>query len=83
MEVNITNWGETKLRLIDDIVHAEFVTVDLELSGISTTRVVGRGRKDTLEERYAETRAAAEKYQVLQLGLCPVKYDKKSSALLG
>ncbi|KAJ6164821.1 hypothetical protein N7470_003493 [Penicillium chermesinum] len=46
-----------------------FVSIDLEFSGIPLAQP-GQARKDCpLTERYAEYKAAAEKYQILQLGL--------------
>ncbi|KAI4253718.1 MAG: hypothetical protein LQ352_003516 [Teloschistes flavicans] len=62
--------------LIAAIADAHFVAIDLELSGIpgqqinkprtATPRSDG---KPSLQERYAEIKEAAEKYQVLQLGI--------------
>lgn len=55
------------------------VAIDLELSGIHKTfgpRNAPLNRKQTLEERYQEVKTAAERFQVLQLGLCAVSYDE-------
>ncbi|KAI4205563.1 MAG: hypothetical protein LQ350_000342 [Teloschistes chrysophthalmus] len=62
--------------LIAAIADAHFVAIDLELSGIpgqqiNKPRVAGPRfeGKPSLQERYAEVKEAAEKYQVLQLGI--------------
>ncbi|KAL8636251.1 MAG: hypothetical protein Q9228_006332 [Teloschistes exilis] len=62
--------------LIAAIADAHFVAIDLELSGIpgqqiNKPRAAGPrfDGKPSLEERYAEVKQAAEKYQVLQLGI--------------
>lgn len=58
--------------IFQDVQNALFVAFDTELSGIPT-RPHHRGLKDdglpTLEARYAETKTAAEKFHILQLGL--------------
>lgn len=62
--------------LIAAIADAHFVAIDLELSGIpgkQTNRPNPRGNYTdglpSLQQRYEETKEAAERYQVLQLGI--------------
>lgn len=62
--------------LIAAIADAHFVAFDLELSGIpgkqsNKLRLQDdpAGGKPSLQQRYEETKKAAEEYQVLQLGL--------------
>ncbi|KAL8990477.1 MAG: hypothetical protein Q9177_000871 [Variospora cf. flavescens] len=62
--------------LIAAIADAHFVGIDLELSGIpgkQTNRPNPRGNYTdglpSLQQRYEETKEAAERYQVLQLGI--------------
>ncbi len=66
------------------ISRAHFVSFDLELSGIpgrqtGQPRVPGIGDdgKQTLQERYQETKKAAERYQILQFGMTCVEEDKE------
>ena len=74
---------ESQLPLIlKAIATSRFVTFDFELSGIpgkQTGRARAPGRsedgKQTLQERYEETKKAAERYQILQLGLTCVEED--------
>ncbi|KAL8690752.1 MAG: hypothetical protein Q9218_003873 [Villophora microphyllina] len=76
MDVSRHTFHSLLPSLIAAIADAHFVAIDLELSGIpgqqinkpraAGTRVEG---KPSLQERYAETKKAAEKYQVLQLGI--------------
>ena len=53
------------------------VTFDLELSGIHKTTggKTALNRKQRAEERYVEIKEAAERFQVLQFGLCAVSFD--------
>ncbi|KAL8906037.1 MAG: hypothetical protein Q9207_002267 [Kuettlingeria erythrocarpa] len=62
--------------LIAAIADAHFVAFDLELSGIPGKQANklrlqddSAGGKPSLQQRYEETKKAAEEYQVLQLGL--------------
>ncbi|KAI5821013.1 CAF1 family ribonuclease-domain-containing protein [Pyronema omphalodes] len=64
-----------------EIKEADFVSIDLEFSGVSKTPSP-HGRKHTLEERYKQSKEAASKYQVLQLGICIVRFDKKEKTFI-
>ena len=76
------------LRALAD---AHFVAIDLELSGIQSKtghrpRAVGNGSnegkstggKQTLQERYKEAKEAAERYQILQVGITIVNEDAET-----
>ena len=64
--------------ILKRISTADFVAFDLELSGIPTWgKRQGQGRA-TLQERYEELKEAAEKYQILQIGLTTVEEDETS-----
>jgi poly(A)-specific ribonuclease len=69
------------------ISQAHFVTLDFELSGIpSKTRHKAKGAEDgflgkqTLQQRYEETKEAAERFQILQVGLTTVYQDEQSGS---
>lgn len=69
MDVDKTAFYPRLLRILEDLSTAHFVSIDFELSGIAS-RQPGSGRqKQTLQERYVETKAAAERYRILQIGL--------------
>ena len=70
--------------ILKAIANAHFVALDLELSGIHSkplhrnkVAITGHGHKQSLQERYEETKEAAERYQVLQVGLTVVREDKE------
>ncbi|CAI6337072.1 unnamed protein product [Periconia digitata] len=80
MDVTASSFSRHLLRLLDDISKAEFVAFDLELSGIPShlpkkTPTKLNGSRKTLEDRYAETKKAADRYQILQVGLTCGSYD--------
>lgn len=65
--------------ILNAIAEAHFVAIDLELSGIPTRKPRAPGEdimKPNLQSRYEETKLAAEKYQVLQLGITCVGEDR-------
>ena len=78
MDVSGQNFWSLIPTILDDVQNALFVAFDLELSGIPT-RQSHRSPQEpglpTLEARYAETKRAAEKFHILQLGLTFVLAD--------
>ncbi|CAO2651390.1 Nn.00g039600.m01.CDS01 [Neocucurbitaria sp. VM-36] len=78
MEVDAASFPHHLLGLIINISEADFVSFDLELSGIPSRLPNkpprGPGRF-SLEERYAETKAGADRYQILQVGLTCARFD--------
>ncbi|OJJ47017.1 hypothetical protein ASPZODRAFT_159015 [Penicilliopsis zonata CBS 506.65] len=70
MEVTSHSFSYYLPRILDDLATGCFVSLDLEFSGIAKPafRSPSSGPQ-TLQERYEEVKGAAEKYQVLQIGL--------------
>ena len=69
-------------RILKAIANAHFVSVDFELSGIQSKTAFrvkspesGQVNKQTLQQRYKEAKEAAERYQILQVGLTCVLED--------
>lgn len=73
MEVDKTAFWGRALEVIEAISTSHFVAFDLELTGIPTKE--RSGTKMTLEERYLDVKAAAERYQILQIGLTCAEQD--------
>lgn len=73
MDVDKTSFYPLLPDILTDISTAHFVTFDLELSGIPTKDP--SAGKPTLQRRYLETKAAAERYQILQIGITCVEQD--------
>lgn len=73
--------------ILEAVSRSHFVCFDLELSGIPgkqfKSRSTGQGEdgKQTLQQRYEETKAAAERYHILQLGLTCVEEDRDRGTL--
>jgi hypothetical protein len=74
MDVSSAKFPSLLLRLLQEVADSHFITVDFEFSGVAGHRPQGSG-KLTLQEYYEDTKEAAEKYQVLQVGLTIVQED--------
>jgi poly(A)-specific ribonuclease len=77
MEVDNISFYPLLLDILHDLSEAHFVAFDLELSGVPSKGIrsgSGQGRP-TLQQRYLETKEAAERYQILQIGLTFVQQD--------
>lgn len=72
--VTAHSWEHQLPYILKDISECTFVALDFEFSGIPTHQAIA-SRRQTLQERYTESKAAAEKYQILQVGLTIAKED--------
>lgn len=89
MDVSPADFQFKLPAILDAISTAHFVTIDLELSGIPGPQPnrfkpgEALTRKPPLQQRYEETKVAAEKYQVLQFGITCVEEDRVRGLNLG
>ncbi|KAL1961158.1 hypothetical protein VTO42DRAFT_3103 [Malbranchea cinnamomea] len=69
-------------RMLNDLSRCCCVALDLEFSGIAGRSSAGNGNSGkgnpTIQERYQEVKAAAETYQILQIGLTFVEEDTEN-----
>ncbi|KAF2001571.1 CAF1-domain-containing protein [Amniculicola lignicola CBS 123094] len=82
MEVDATSYPHHLLEMLRALSEADFVSMDLELSGIPS-RGFGAPRpkgRQSLEHRYAEVKAGAEKFTILQVGLTCAHFDHQRNA---
>ena len=76
MQVDKTSFYPLLLDILTDISEAHFVAFDLELSGVPSKQFGGNTKgKQSLQERYLEIKQAAERYQILQIGITCVSQD--------
>ena len=83
MDITALTYSCQLPRILDDLATCSFVTIDLEFSGICKSYSGPSNRPQTLQERYVETKNAAEKYQVLQVGLTTCHEDAATGGDLG
>jgi len=71
MDVTVQNFPYHLPRILDDLANCCFVSLDFEFSGISygiTSQGTAQGPQ-SLQDRYSETKSAADKFRILQIGL--------------
>ena len=68
MEITIDNYFQKESEILDDIKKCDFLSFDLEMTGIS---VGSRHLLDSPNERYLKHKSSAEKYKIIQFGLVP------------
>ncbi|KAF2456472.1 ribonuclease H-like domain-containing protein [Lineolata rhizophorae] len=78
MDVGESSFYPLLLGILERISRAHFVTFDLELSGVPVKTHAQRGTagNPTLQERYDELRAAADRFTILQVGITVVEQDR-------
>jgi poly(A)-specific ribonuclease len=87
MEVNAITYPHRLLGLLVNISEADFVSFDLELTGIPSHLPgkepwkprSGDNKRKTLEDRYQETKTAAERYNILQVGITCARFDYQTN----
>lgn len=82
MEVDKPSFYPLLLDILTDISEAHFVAIDLELSGVPSKQVRSEPGRQTLQQRYVETKEAAERYQILQVGITCVQQDVANNKYL-
>jgi len=69
--------------LLKELTQSSFVSIDFELSGIALSPSSRASKTSTLQQRYLENKVAAEKYQILQVGLTICNEDAENGTCLG
>mmetsp|Transcript_24345 Transcript_24345/g.54236 ORF Transcript_24345/g.54236 Transcript_24345/m.54236 type:complete len:600 (+) Transcript_24345:129-1928(+) len=71
LSVTTRNWGAVQGQILDDIRRAEFVAVDLELTGlhVKSERFIG------IDRCYSAHRDGARTFLPVQLGICAARRD--------
>lgn len=84
MDVTSQSWPRCLPKILEDLVSCCFVSLDFEFSGIgrlSANAAPSAGRQ-TLQERYAETKLSAEKYSIVQIGLTICHEDTETGTYI-
>jgi poly(A)-specific ribonuclease len=75
MDVHKVAFEPRLLQILEALSTAHFVSIDLEMSGVSSRSAGPSRHNQCLQERYVELKEAAERYQILQIGLTVVQQD--------
>ncbi|WPH02958.1 CAF1-domain-containing protein [Acrodontium crateriforme] len=73
MDLDKTSFYPLLLDVLTDISTSVAVAIDFEHSGIPSFQA--RSGRQTLQSRYEETKVAAERYQILQIGITCIQQD--------
>ncbi|CAI7583512.1 unnamed protein product [Penicillium crustosum] len=79
MDVTAVTFPDCLPSILNDISMSCFVSVDFELSGVVFKPSTPQSRLQTVQERYVEAKAAAERYQILQVGLTTCHEDQENA----
>lgn len=75
MEVVKTNFDVRLPEIVEAINEADFVAIDMELTGIGGSNDIRLLPIDTPTHRYSKYRASAQSYKPNQFGLCTFRWD--------
>ncbi|EAU29549.1 conserved hypothetical protein [Aspergillus terreus NIH2624] len=75
MDITTKTFASYLPHILRDLSTCAFVSLDFEFSGIAIAPPGRSGGSTTLQERYLETKAAAEKYNIVQVGLTIAQED--------
>ena len=81
MEVTRKTFGSHLPRILKNMSECCCVALDMEFSGIAVRGLGGSPAShgnQSIQERYEEMKAAAETYQILQVGLTFVEEDTEN-----
>ncbi|CAI7633115.1 unnamed protein product [Penicillium glandicola] len=82
MDVTAVTFPDCLPSILNDISTSCFVSIDFELSGVVFKPSGPQSRPQTVQERYVEAKAAAERYQILQVGLTTCHEDKENATYI-
>ncbi|KAK2604271.1 hypothetical protein N8I77_007215 [Diaporthe amygdali] len=82
MEIDCTNFWRKLPSILKAISEAKYVSVDLEMSGISAKPFLSKPTPSipTLQEIYDGARVAAEMYTILQFGLTCINWEPEKKS---
>ena len=79
MDITKEDWPNALQPMLMALSNAHFVSFDLEMAGLASkvpwSKELETSQRQTLQQRYEDTKAAAEKYQVLQIGFTIIRED--------
>lgn len=81
---NVTkrNFAEAYGQLKGHLQLADFVAIDLEMTGVESTLWRRSFELDSSDTRYQNLKHSAEKFAVWQCGVCPFKWDEATNKFI-
>lgn len=80
--VTKSNFEETLVDLTTHVKAADFVAIDLEMTGVTSSPWRESFEFDRHDIRYLKIKDSAEKFAVVQFGVCPFRWDSLKNSFL-
>lgn len=80
--VTKSNFAESFELMKSQLETADFVALDLEMTGVDSTLWRKNLELDSCETRYQNLKHSAEKFAVWQCGVCPFKWDQENNKFI-
>lgn len=80
MDIDATNFWQTLPKVLEAISKADYVSVDLEMTGVRIKQLARPSTRPSLQQIYQEARDGAEAFQVLEVGLTCIRWDDEVEA---
>lgn len=78
MEITQENFEQSLPLIKESITNSEFISLDLEFSGYSSSLLDRENEYDSAEERFQKVRSAINKFIAFQVGICCWRWDDES-----
>ena len=75
MEITQDNFEQSLPLVLESIEGSDFISLDLEFSGYTSSLEDKEHEYDTVEERYQKVRSVINKFVAFQVGICCWRWD--------
>ncbi|XP_022877765.1 poly(A)-specific ribonuclease PARN-like [Olea europaea var. sylvestris] len=80
--VTKSNFEPALAELRSHVREADFVSIDLEMTGVTSAPWRESFEFDRSDIRYLKVKDSAEKFAVVQFGVCPFRWDSKNHSFI-
>ncbi|XVE50853.1 hypothetical protein DITRI_Ditri01bG0197400 [Diplodiscus trichospermus] len=80
--VTRSNFDSALLELRSQVQAADFVAIDMEMTGVTSAPWRESFECDRFDIRYLKVKDSAEKFAVLQFGVCPFRWDSLKQSFI-
>lgn len=80
--VTKSNFEATLAELRRHVKEADFVSIDLEMTGVTSAPWRDSFDFDRHDIQYLKIKDSAEKFAVVQFGVCPFRWDPQASSFV-
>lgn len=80
--VTKSNFEAAVAELRNHVRAADFVAIDLEMTGITSAPWRESFEFDRFDVRYLKVKDSAEKFAVVQFGVCPFRWDSTKNSFI-